>query len=259
MKKTMPPRKPVPEDFGLTEPMYVEAKAILQHRYGTIFEESPWWWVTFGGWLLAIASFLGYAYAKWQPGPWCGIVLISLSIIVEVTAKRSISNKARARSIDPLQKKVRLYEEAITRYDQALADRQRTLQDHWQSLRGTDFEDELAHLYQKLGYTVRTTKATGDAGIDLILEKNGSTTIVQCKGHAKPIGVGAARDLYGALMHSGVKRAVLACPAGFTQGVIAFVQGKPIDLVSTPELVAMAERVQARASNRSPAGVVTDL
>ena len=64
---------------------------------------------------------------------------------------------------------------------------------------------------------------------------------MQCKGHKKPIGVGAVRDLYGTMMHSGAESAVLACPAGFTKGVREFATGKPIRLMSATDLVEMAE------------------
>jgi len=95
-----------------------------------------------------------------------------------------------------------------------------------------------------MGFSVRQTKGSGDEGIDLVLEKEGAKTVVQCKGHAKPIGVGAARDLYGVMMHFGAPSAVLACPAGFTEGVMQFVMGKPIELVSAKELIEMAETTQ---------------
>ena len=117
-------------------------------------------------------------------------------------------------------------------------------EEYWKSLRGLEFEEALANLYRSLGYSVQETRAAGDEGIDLILQDDGKKIIVQCKGHEKPIGVGAIRDLCGAMTHARVERAVLACPAGFTDGVRKFADGKPIELLTAKELVEMAESVR---------------
>ena len=116
--------------------------------------------------------------------------------------------------------------------------------DYWMSLRGIQFEQELAALYRHLGYQVQSTPKSGDQGIDLILTKDGKTTIVQCKGqkgHASPAVV---RELYGSLYaFEGASHAILACTGGFTQGVRDFATGKPITLISTIEMAQMAEKV----------------
>lgn len=133
----------------------------------------------------------------------------------------------------PEYREVELYEAAVSKWNL-------TQQQHWKSLRGVKFESALARLYRNMGYLVRQTKGSGDEGIDLVLLKEGIETVVQCKGHAKPVGVGAVRDLYGAMMHFGATGAILACPAGFTKGVTEFVTNKPIQLVSANELAEMA-------------------
>jgi hypothetical protein len=45
------------------------------------------------------------------------------------------------------------------------------------------------------------------------------------------------------MMHFGAESAVLACPAGFTKSVMQFVTNKPIKLVSSSELIKMAESI----------------
>ena len=112
------------------------------------------------------------------------------------------------------------------------------------SLSGVDFERELGLLYRNLGYQVEFTSSSGDQGIDLILLKNGKKTIVQCKRYKDPAGPAVARELYGSLVASGADNAILACTAGFTQGVKEFVRGKPIALISVSDIVKMGERIQ---------------
>ena len=94
-----------------------------------------------------------------------------------------------------------------------------------------------------MGYSVSQTKGSGDEGVDLFLRKDEKVIVVQCKGHERPIGVGAIRDLYGAMIHSKADSAILACPAGFTIGVEKFATDKTIQLISATDLVEMVESV----------------
>jgi hypothetical protein len=112
--------------------------------------------------------------------------------------------------------------------------------DHWKKLTGVEFEDELGELYRRLGYEVSRTPATGDEGIDLILRRPGELVVVQCKQHGKPAGQHFVRDLYGAMMHHGAQKAVLACPAGFTKAVRKFASGKPIELLDLNGILRLA-------------------
>ena len=49
------------------------------------------------------------------------------------------------------------------------------------SISGMDFELFLKQLFEKLGYIVKTTKASHDYGADLIILKNGKSAVVQAK------------------------------------------------------------------------------
>ena len=111
---------------------------------------------------------------------------------------------------------------------------------HWTSLTGVEFESELGEVYSRLGYEVTQTRATGDEGIDLILRRPGEFVVVQCKQHGKPAGQHFVRDLYGAMMHHGAQKAVLACTAGFTQAVRKFAKGKPIELLDLHGILKLA-------------------
>lgn len=119
--------------------------------------------------------------------------------------------------------------------------RRRKLVDYWMALSGVEFERELAIVFKHLGYDVQETPTSGDQGIDLVLGKNGATTIVQCKSHKSSIGPATARELLGSLVASGADNSILACTGGFTQGVRDFVKDKPIDLISAEELATLCD------------------
>ena len=118
---------------------------------------------------------------------------------------------------------------------------QRKRQQYWESLSGLEFEQELGNLYRAQGYSVKSTPTSGDQGVDLILTKNGKTTVVQCKAHKNPAVPSVVRDLFGSMHHFKADSAILACTGGFTDGVVKFARGKPVQLISARDIVRMAE------------------
>lgn len=216
-------KKPVLEDFSLTAKEYEWVKA----------HPLPW---EFQSTLLciAISSLVGamiYINSKDVEGT-LGLGFLTFIIVAIV------SHYLRLRLIfyHPLYTKFMQYEIAFENYQQSLVE-------YWKSLTGVVLEDKLRRLYKRLGYDVETTPVSGDKGIDLILNKDDKTTIVQCKGHKKPVGPSVVRELYGTLIDHKylTDNAILACPAGFTRGAKEFALGKPIQLISATDLIEMAE------------------
>ena len=202
--------------------------------------ESVFWSVIISLW----PAFLGTLVVSW----------LLKNVIIPIV-RHSQRDRARTR----LQKdkgfvsRIKLYEQAEAIYqarqaevEEAQLRRHRQLHDHWMSMSGPEFERELATLYRQLGYRVESTPTSGDQGIDLILRKNGMTTVVQCKSHQKPVGPAIARELFGSMVAFRADDAILACTAGFTRGVKDFVKGKPITLISASELVSMGRRVKSK-------------
>ena len=120
----------------------------------------------------------------------------------------------------------------------------RKREEYWSGLSGLEFERELGNLCERRGYEVSFTPVSGDGGADLILHKDGKTTVVQCKRHKSPASPAVVRELYGTMVHLGADRAILACTGGFTKGVRDFVGGKPIILVSALDLARMSEVIE---------------
>jgi hypothetical protein len=240
-------QKPVPEDFGITTEEYKQAKEQLT-RLSEIHvqkNDANILVIISVGILSAILIGIGTEWIiKFIPiireglGPWAGIASFFLlgPILCDYFNKKEERRYLKELS-KPIYRKIKLYEDTLERYQQKK-------EEYWNSLKGVKFEKALERLYSDLGYSVHRTKASYDEGIDLVLQKDNKKIIVQCKGHEKPIGVGAIRDLYGTMMHSGAESAVLACPVGFTEGVRKFAKGKPIELLAAKELVDMAERAQ---------------
>ena len=61
------------------------------------------------------------------------------------------------------------------------------------------------------------TPKSGDQGVDLVLRKNGETTVVQCKAQKARASSPIARELLGSMVAFGAQKAILACTGGFTR------------------------------------------
>ena len=116
----------------------------------------------------------------------------------------------------------------------------------WLTLPGHAFELELARVLERSGYEVMRTPGSGDGGIDLVLRQSGRTIVVQCKQTKQPVGPGAARDLYGAMVHCGADAGILATTAGVTSGVHEFFKGKPLRVMDLTEILAFHEVTRDR-------------
>ena len=115
--------------------------------------------------------------------------------------------------------------------------------EYWTSLDPYIFEKEIAWLFEKQGYIAKTTKGSGDEGIDIHLKKVSGTNdkkgIVQCKRHKAKIGPAAIRDLYGTMVAGKYKFAYIVCPSGFSDKAYEFSKGKNIKLIGLKRIMEM--------------------
>jgi restriction system protein len=117
------------------------------------------------------------------------------------------------------------------------------------------FELLAGEAFRRQGYTVEETGLGGaDGGIDLILRKNGQTTLVQCKQWQNwQVGVKVVREMYGLLVHHQAAAVKIVALGDYTSDARRFAQGKPIELIHGGELIATVCSLQtARARATSP-------
>lgn len=86
---------------------------------------------------------------------------------------------------------------------------------------GLALEQRCAAILTLLGWNVQNTPRSRDGGVDLIASRPDEVGLthklyVQCKDHARPIGVEIVRELLGVLPVDRSVRAVIASPAGVT-------------------------------------------
>lgn len=126
-----------------------------------------------------------------------------------------------------------------------------TTADLVQQLRAIDwfqFEQLVALVYRKQGYAVsRRGGANPDGGIDLVIEKDGTRTAVQCK-HWKTwnVGVKAVREFLGALTDTGIQRGLFITLGDYTGDDERLADKHGIEVVNEAGLARMLEATDAK-------------
>ncbi|WP_426700274.1 restriction endonuclease [Rhodanobacter sp. Col0626] len=117
------------------------------------------------------------------------------------------------------------------------------------------FEQLTGEAFRRQGYAVEETGLGGaDGGIDLILRKDGKTTLVQCKQwQSWQVGVKVVREMLGVLVHERADAVKIVALGDYTSDARRFAQGKPIELIHGGELIATVRSLQkTRARDTSP-------
>jgi len=108
------------------------------------------------------------------------------------------------------------------------------------------FEALVAELFRAMGMQAVTTQRSNDGGVDVdALDPTpirGGSLVVQVKRYRKTVPPTAVRDLYGTVQSLGANKGVLVTTSGFGPGSHTFAHGKPLELVSGPELVDLLHR-----------------
>lgn len=130
-----------------------------------------------------LVGFIGHRVSLGLVGACCGLLLAGL---IQPAYRRSRRRRADA---------------GITEID---------------AMNGVEFEDYIAARIQRAGWQVDFTPTVGDYGVDLIVHKDGEYVAVQCKRHAKTVGVAAVQQVVAGARHYGCTRSIVVSNQEFT-------------------------------------------
>lgn len=100
------------------------------------------------------------------------------------------------------------------------------------SLTGIEFEQFLATLFERQGYSVRFTPTSGDFGADLLLEKSGETIAVQAKRYSGTVGVDAIQQVVAAKAHYKCQQAWVVTTSNFTHNAKSLAKSNRVVLIN---------------------------
>lgn len=120
-------------------------------------------------------------------------------------------------------------------------------------LSGQQYEQLVGTVFERQGYMVRYTPASGDGGVDIFLENKGRQEIVQCKNREDSVGIEEVQRLYGVFAHHRAQRAYLITTSKFTAAAKDFAKNKDnLVLVDGPAfLIMMAQAGLRGEANRN--------
>lgn len=122
----------------------------------------------------------------------------------------------------------------------------------WWTLDGWQFEQEVANVFRMNGYNAKVTKGSGDGGVDIILKKDGRTSIVQCKHYKNPVPPEPIRALWGCKDDFNADEVILVASSGITDMGARFVQNKPsFKVLNLDDIIIMGNNAQQRELNKS--------
>jgi restriction system protein len=120
-----------------------------------------------------------------------------------------------------------------------------------------DFEQLVSEAYRRRGFAVEETGQGGaDGGIDLVLRRDGQTTLGQCKHwKSRKVDVATVREQLGLVIHHRAAGAIVVTTGEFTSEARAFAAKEPaLELVSGMDLLVLMKDVQTnKRSGQSPA------
>jgi len=90
-----------------------------------------------------------------------------------------------------------------------------------------------------------------DGGVDLMLDRQGSRVVVQCKRwKSAQVGVTLIREFFGVTVAEKAERGIFVTTGTFTPDAVEFARGKPIELVPSTGYTERRTKRALRASER---------
>lgn len=123
---------------------------------------------------------------------------------------------------------------------------------------GIEFENYLKILYSKLGYKTSVTKASGDFGADVILEKDGKKIVVQAKRYSSNVNLQAVQEVTAARSHYGAQEAWVVTNQYYMSSAIHLARSNNVKLINRDDLIDLIlqvnpemQEVQTRNTGRA--------
>lgn len=159
--------------------------------------------------------------------------------LVEINGLSLLFNTEKAKEV------VLFYGSHNVRVAEAFRDQYNAAYEDINSLSGVEFEQVCKRLLENMGFSVETTKTTGDGGIDLIAYNSqpllSGKYIIQCKRYTGSVGEPIIRDLYGVITSERANKGILMTSGVFTKQAQAFAVDKPIELIDGVKLKELLE------------------
>lgn len=101
---------------------------------------------------------------------------------------------------------------------------------------GEEFEQYLKKRFEKMGYKVTTTPASGDYGADLICENKDGTIVVQAKRYEGNVGTAAVQEVVAARDYYEADECMVITNSFFTKNAVNLAESNEVILIDRDNL-----------------------
>lgn len=115
-----------------------------------------------------------------------------------------------------------------------------TLADRLRLMSGVEFEQFVAGMFDRFGWSTELTATSGDHGIDILLRKGGQSGAVQCKRWTDAVGEPVVREFLGSIRGAKVEVGFIATTSSFTESARAFARLNGIRLLDLDSIIRTA-------------------
>lgn len=112
------------------------------------------------------------------------------------------------------------------------------------SMNGVEFEEFVAKMFDKLGYTTEVTKASGDQGVDVIAKKNGKVLGIQAKCYSGVVGNHAIMEVVAGMKYYECNCCVVVTNSTFTAAAKELAKANRVELWDRNDLKEQMELLE---------------
>lgn len=105
------------------------------------------------------------------------------------------------------------------------------------SMDGQTFEKYLAVFFRTQGYRVTRTRYIGDFGADLVLQRDGSRTVVQAKRSSGKVGIRAVQEAVAAMGYYRCIHAIVVTNSRYTRQAVELARANGVELWDRSKLI----------------------
>ncbi|AIQ48692.1 hypothetical protein R70723_24375 [Paenibacillus sp. FSL R7-0273] len=106
-------------------------------------------------------------------------------------------------------------------------------------MEGVQFEKYLGYLFRAQGYQTEVTKAAGDFGADLILQKESKKIVVQGKRYSSNVGIKAVQEAQASIAYYTASEAWVVSNSGYTAAAYDLARSNGVRLINREALIEM--------------------
>jgi hypothetical protein len=235
------PRRPRPEDFGLTEEL---VRAAPRSLFGA--RRGAWVVGIYGVAALAVLAALLVLSGSPAASVALTVVIVAAASVLLVPAiiglvcALELGERSWLCRRDEQYPAIESYRRAIDGYEVACrhhaAARARVGERFWRDLSPAALVDEVVRVFESSGVRVERLSADRETGFDLVLREAGGPVAVRCEAGGVAAGRSLGREMEGARSDLGVERMILVSPHGATDDLRGYLEDHGGSLLDAAEL-----------------------